>query len=405
MDIYIARQPIFTKNKDIYAYALYFRGSMENCFPGINGDNATSRLLSNTFFNIGVEHITNGKKAFINFTRELLIRKIPLIFPSQFTTIEIVEDVVSDPQIIGCCAELVHEGYILALDNFKYSPELDLLIDLAHIINIDFRQNSKEQIANYCRQLLPKGKKLLAEKIETVDEFEEALQRGFTYFQGYFFSRPRVIKDSEIPTFKMNFLRIMGEVRRDDFNVSTLQKLIQQDVGISYKLLRYLNSPFFRRQAEISSIHQAIVMLGEKGIRNFLSVILLSDLSQDKPDELLKSSIIRARMCESLGRENCKGLDTNELFTLGLFSHIDAILDNSMENLLKKLPLSETIKHALAGEKNAMNSYLELAASYQRADWESVAQNAFGLGISQEKLPAIYLDAIGWADAVFSSKL
>ncbi len=405
MDVYTARQPIFTRNKDIYAYALFFRGGMENCFPGIDGSNATSRLLSYTFFNIGVEQITNGKKAFINFTRELLIRKIPLMFPSQFTTIEIVEDMVPDPQIIECCAEFTHKGYILALDNFEYSPELDPLIDLSHIINIDFRKSSKEQVANYCSQLLPKGKKLLAEKIETVDEFEEALQMGFTYFQGHFFSRPRVIKDTEIPTLKVNLLRIMGEVRRDDFNISTLQKFIQQDVGISYKLLRYLNSPYFRRQVEISSIHQAIVMLGEKGIRNFLSVIILSNLSQDKPDELLKSSVIRARMCESLGRENGKRPNPNELFTLGLFSHIDAILDNSMENLLKKLPLSEAIKQALAGEKNAMSSYLDLAASYQTADWVNVAEHAINLDISEEKLPVIYHDALGWADSVFSSKL
>jgi len=403
MDIYLARQPIFTRSKEIYAYELLFRGGMQNSFPGIDGDSATSRLLSNTFFTTGVEQITSGKKAFINFTRELLVLKIPLLFPSPITTIEVLEDVKPDAQVIESCTEFSRQGYVIALDDFEYIPDLEALIDLADIIKIDFMKSTKQQIEDYCRHFLGKGKKLLAEKVETSQEFEYALKKGFTYFQGYFFSKPQVMKETEIPALKMNLMRIMGEAKGDNFNISKLQKLIEQDVGISYKLLRYLNSPFFRRLNEISSIHQAIVMLGEKGIRGFLSVIILSELSQDKPDELLKSSVIRARMCERLGMEKGKGPDTAELFTLGLFSHIDAILDNSMENIMKKLPLTQDIKNALLGGKNILSDYLDLAVSYQHASWEKVSRLAETLKISNEKLPQIYLDAIGWADSIFST--
>jgi c-di-GMP-related signal transduction protein len=402
MDIYIARQPIFSRTKEIYAYELLFRGGTENYFTGIDGDSATSRVLSNTFFNTGVEQLTSGKRAFINFTKSLLVKKIPLMFPPQFTTIEVLENVEPDAQVIDACSEFSRQGFDIALDDFEYIPALDPVINLAQIIKIDFMKSTKEQIKDYCRRFLPRGIKLLAEKVETAIEFEEALKMGFTYFQGYFFSKPQVIKETEIPALKMNLLRIIAEVKGDAFNVSKLQKLIEQDVGISYKLFRYLNSPFFRRMQEISSIHQAIVMLGEKGVGNFLSVIILSELSQDKPDELIKSSVIRARMCEKLRLEQGKGPDISELFTLGLFSHIDAILDNTMENIMKKLPLSMNIKKTLLGEKNALKDYLDLAVSYQNASWEEVSMLANKLQINQDNLPTIYFDALGWADSVCS---
>jgi len=170
MDIYLARQPIFTRSKEIYAYELLFRGGMQNSFPGIDGDSATSRLLSNTIFTTGVEQITSGKKAFINFTRELLVLKIPLLFPSPITTIEVLEDVKPDTQVIESCTEFSRQGYIIALDDFEYIPDLEPLIDLADIIKIDFMKSTKQQIEDYCRHFLSKGKKLLAEKVETSQE-------------------------------------------------------------------------------------------------------------------------------------------------------------------------------------------------------------------------------------------
>jgi c-di-GMP-related signal transduction protein len=404
MDVYTARQPIFTRSKEIFAYELLFRGGMENCFPGIDGDSATSRLLSNTFFTSSIEQITGGKRAFINFTRELLVRRIPLMFPPQVTTVEILENIVPDEKIIECCREFSSMGYVLALDDFTYTPEIEPLIDLSDIIKVDFMLSTKEQIEDYAARFSGNGKKLLAEKVETSEDFDKALQMGFTYFQGYFFSKPQIIREADVPTLKMNLLGIIAEIRKEDYQVGKLQKLIERDVGISYKLLRYLNSPFFRRLQEISSIRQAIVMLGEKGINQFLSVIILCELSQDKPDELLKSSVIRARMCESLGLLKNRGPDPSELFTLGLFSHIDAILDNSMENIMKKLPLSEIIKKTLTGLKTDISDYLDLTVSYEQAAWDRVALLSPALVIAQEKLPQIYKEALGWADSILATQ-
>lgn len=404
MQVYLARQPIFTHDKKIFAYELLFRGGMANYFPDIDGNSATSRVLSNTFFSSDIEHITGGKKAFINFTYELLELKIPLLFSSKTTTIEILEDVIPDKALIASCAEMSAKGYLIALDDFEYDPALEPLIDLADFIKIDFIKSTHDEIRDYIEKLSGKGVKFLAEKIETYEEFQTALDLGFTYFQGYFFSKPQVMQETDIPSLKMNLLQIMTEANKDDFRVSELQKLIERDVGISYKLLRYLNSPFFRRRNEVSSIKQAIVMLGENGIKRFLSVIILAELSYDKPDELLKSSIVRAKICESLAIKKGAGVDPSELFTLGLFSLIDAILDSDMKTVMKKLPLSEEIKRALLKRDNRHSEYLKLTESYEQGDWEAAAGSASALGIDMGVLPAIYFDALGWADALLTSR-
>lgn len=404
MDTYLARQPIFSRNKDIYAYELLFRGGMQNFFPDIDGNSATSRLLSNIFFNSDIDQITDGKRAFINFTYELILRKIPLMFPSHITTVELLETITPDEKILECCKEFLQLGYVLALDDFDYSPEMESLLRIAHIIKIDFMKSSREEIQGYVDRFIPEGKKLLAEKVETMEDFQSALTMGFSYFQGYFFSKPQVMKETDIGSLKMNLLQIMSEAASNEFSITKLEKLISRDVGISYKLLRYLNSPFFRRAHEISSIRHAIVMLGENGIKRFLSVIILAELSDDKPSELLKSSIIRAWFCENLAYQKGSRPDPSELFTLGLFSLIDAILDSPMDAIMKKLPLSAGIKSCLLGETNAFSSYLDCAVDYEQARWDEVFALSRTLCIDPEKLPHIYLDALGWADALFSSQ-
>lgn len=401
MNVYLARQPIFTKSLKIHAYELLFRESMANLFPDIDGDHATSRVLSSTFFTSGLGQITGGKPAFVNFTPHLLLRRIPLLFPPLTTTVEILETVEPTPEIVTSIKELSEKGYPIALDDFVYHPRFEPLIGMANIIKIDFQTGTPDEIQDCVRRVTPRGIKLLAEKVETVAEFQTALTWGFTLFQGYFFSKPLVMTQKDIPSLKMNLIQIMSEANNDDFQVQKMKKLIERDVGISYKLLRYLNSPYFGRRNEISSIKQAIVMLGEKGLRQFISVIVLAELSADKPDELIKSSIIRAKVCESLALLGTRKLDASELFTLGLFSLIDAILDARMEDIMQKLPLAGEIKSALLGKAGLLFDYLRLAECYEKGDWDLALQLAARYGIPEETLPVSYREAIGWADAFF----
>ena len=399
METYVARQPIFNKSKKIFGYELLFRDGMFNLFPDVDGDTATSRVLSSSFFLIGTEKITGGRRAFINFTRDLLVNRIPLMFPREKTVVEILEDVEPEEDVINACQEMADKGYCLALDDFSFRPEYMPLISLAKIVKIDFRLTPPEEISELVKKLSHNDVDLLAEKVETHEEFQKALEMGFVYFQGYFFSRPQILKGRDIPTFRITLMQIMAEINREDFQFDELEKFVSRDVGISYKLLRYINSAYFSRMENISSIKQAIVLLGERELRRFLSLTAMTKLVSDKPDELVRVSIIRAKFCELMGGRGGLMVKPLALFTLGLFSLIDAIMDDSMENLMEKVPLSEGIKNALIYGRGELNHYLRLAVCYEKGDWEGVAKMAGILGLEEEDLPRYYTDSIYWADS------
>ncbi len=400
MDVFVARQPIFRKNNKIYGYELLFRGGMINAFPDIDGDTATSKVLSNTFFAMGMDQVLGGKRAFINFTQDLLLQKVPLMFPRERVTVEVLEDVSPEPEVVSACREMEKKGYEIALDDFSYQDELRPLIQLARIIKIDFMATSLDEIAEYVEKLSPYGVKFLAEKVETHEEFQRALDMGFTYFQGYFFSKPQILTGRDVSPSKINLMQMVAEANKEDMKFEELEKIVVRDVSIAYKLLRYMNSAYFRRVREITSIKQAMVLLGQKGVRRFISLIIMAKLASDKPDELLRTSIIRARMCELLGNDTVSGVNTSELFILGLFSLIDAILDEEMGKLMEKLPLSDAVKSTLVKGEGQLSVFLDLVKAYEAGDWEAFADSASKTGVNEEKVPDYYLDAVGWADSM-----
>ncbi len=398
MDIYLARQPIFHKDRSLFAYELLFRDGVANAFPEIDGNEATSQVLCNSFFSMGIDKVTGSGRAFVNFTRDLLVQRVPMMFPREQVVVEILEDVEPAPEVVEACREMAGAGYVIALDDFLYRPDMAELIDLAKIIKFDLMATPLSTLGGVLGKVSGNGVALLAEKVETHEEFHEALDLGFTYFQGYFFSRPEVLQGRDIPSPQMNLLEIMAEANRSDVAFGKLEEIIQRDVAISYKLLRYINSAYFRPISEITSIRQAIVLMGERGIRRFLSLIAMTTLASKKPDELIRESIVRARFCEGLGDLGRSASDRAELFTLGLFSLIDAIMDDPMESLLEKLPLSEGIKQALLTGEGPLGAYLRLMESYEKGDWEEVRERAERLRLPQERLPGCYLDSVAWAD-------
>jgi c-di-GMP-related signal transduction protein len=400
MEVYVARQPIFKKNKKIYGYELLFRNSMNNYFPDIDGNTATSNILSNSFSTIGIEDITGEKMAFINFPQDLLIRQFPLLFSPKKLVVEVLEDVEPTEEVIHACQEITKNGYALAMDDFAYNSALDPLIAISNIIKCDFRSTPMETIKGYVEKFSNNHVKFLAEKVETHAEFNQALGMGFDYFQGYFFSKPEILTGKDISGAQMNLLEIMAEANKEDFEFRKLEQVISRDVTISYKLLRYMNSAFNKRATEISSIKQAIGLLGEKGIRRFLSLIAMSKLSEKKPDELIRASVVRAKFCEMMGEVKGSKVKPSELFTLGLFSLLDAILDHSMEDVIKKLPLSDAIKKALVQQEGLFIRYLRLIDSYEKGNWEEVSGIASELGLDEPTLPEHYGKALSWADSL-----
>jgi EAL and modified HD-GYP domain-containing signal transduction protein len=398
MDVYVARQPVFKTSKDRYGYELLFRDGLDNAFPDIDGDEATSRLLSNSFFSMGIERVTGTGTAFVNFTRDLLVKRVPMMFPPERVVVEILEDVEPEEEVVRACREIAEAGYTLALDDFCYRPEMAPLIEVSRIIKFDLRATPLETLPPVLEALSSKNLLWLAEKVETHEEFQAARDMGFRYFQGYFFSRPEVLVGKDVDSPQMHLLQIMAEANREDVAFGKLEKVIEQDVAISYKLLRYINSAYFRRLSNITSIRQAIVLLGEKGIRRFLSLVAMSSLNSEKPDELIRESMVRARFCEGIGVQGGFGKNPAELFTLGLFSLIDAIMDAPMASLMEPLPLSDAIKEALIHRNGKYGYILRLVEQYEHGDWAEVDALAGAVGLDPTLIPGCYVEALSMAD-------
>jgi c-di-GMP-related signal transduction protein len=398
MEVHVARQPIFNKHKKLFGYELLFRDGLSNAFPDIDGVTATSKLLSNSFFSIGMNQLTSGKTAFINFPQSLLLNKIPMMFPSEKMMVEIMEDVDPNEQVINACVDIAKAGYSLALDDFVFKNELQPLIELADIIKIDFMLTPIDEIQKIVDRFKDNNIKLLAEKITSYQEFEKALSMGFTYFQGYFFSKPEIISGKEIAPSKITLLQIVGEANKKDCSFEKLEKIMNRDITVSDKLLCYINSAFCKRPIKISNIQHAANILGETEIKRFISMVATAELASDKPDELVRTSITRARFCELLGIYSQNGVNTSELFLTGLFSLIDAMLDNKMEDIMITLPLSKNIKQALLEKKGDLADYLNLVSSYESANWETFSSILSKIKVDEKKIPEFYQDAVSWAD-------
>ncbi len=400
VDAYIARQPILDRKKSLFAYELLFRDGLDNYMPNIDGDTATSKLLSSSFLTMGIDKITYGKRAFINFTQHLLETSIPLMFPRETTVVEILEDVNPTSRVTEACRKLSAQGYYLALDDFVFKLELTPLIELADIIKIDFRITPYSEIKQILQKFGTRKIKFLAEKVETNEEFNDALNMGFELFQGYFFSKPEIVKGREISGSKIQYLNFMVEISKTNYDLNELEAIISSDISMSYKLLRYVNSAFFKRSAETTSLKQALLILGKDEISRLLSLIGLSKLASDKPDELIRSACIKAKFCEKLGSVSGCGAHHDELFLLGLFSNLDAILDQPMKDIMEKLPLSASLKDALVYRKGELADYLELAEFYEQGNWQKLEGSAAKMCIAQSLIPNIYLEACSWTNEV-----
>lgn len=390
-------QPIFDRDKKIYAYKLLFRSGMVNSLPDIDQDTATTSLLSSSFFTVGIDKVTAGKIAFINFTEELITKGTPELFAAGKMMVEILGNIEPTPDVIAACHALKDQGYELALDDFIYAKKFEELLSICDIIKFDFKLTSQDKIEEMVHALGKYNCRLLVKKVETYEEFQKALALGFDYFEGYFFSKPEVLRNKDLSASQTTLMRLISEINTADFDVDALGALIVQDVSITYKFLNYINSAYFSRVQPISSIPHAISYLGERGFKLFASLIITSMLAEDKPDALVKMATLRARFLELIGTE--LNIDSNEMFLLGLFSLIDAMLDRKMSAILEKLPLTENIKSALAKREGDLFIFIRLIETYETGNWAAFRFAQKKSGVANEKISAFYLEAISWADA------
>lgn len=398
--IYVARQPIFDRNERVFAYELLYRSSLENYFSHLDGDEASSVVINDSMFGFGLESLTGGKIAFINLTRTVLLNEWITVIPKEKVAVEVLETIEPDEEVINACKKLKQSGYQVVLDDFVYDEKFEPLLALADIVKIDFIVSSREERAEMCRRFTGASFKLLAEKVESHEEFQEALDLGFSYFQGYFFCKPEVISRQDIPGFKLNYLHFLQELNRSDLDFSSLETIIKHDMALSYKLLRYINSAAFGWSKKIESIKQALVMLGEHPLRKWASLVAFASMAEDKPPELLATSLVRASFCELIAADASLRGKELDLFFIGMLSVVDALVDRPLDEILEEISISDEVKIALLEGGTAAGDVLQLIIAYQRAEWERVAELATALGIDEGRLPEVYCEAIEWADEI-----
>lgn len=403
-DVYVARQPIFNLDSKIYGYELLYRSGFQNRYGGIEDDDLASlSVLSNSAFVFGVEALAGNGRAFINFTRSALVNGYARVLPPERLVVEVLEGVQVDDAVRDACKSLKDDGYLIALDDFDPHGPTGPLTDLADIVKVDFMAfpdaASRRRVAE---PLLRRGIELLAEKVETAEDARQAREFGYIYTQGYFFARPEISVGSRSSGFKVHRLQLLTELNGADPDLAVIEELLRHDLALSFQIIRYLNSAAFALRSRVTTIRQAVTMLGQSGLRTWATVVILADAGSDRPLELIVTSVARGRFCELAGLAVGMHHRQHELSLLGLFSLIDVIVGQPLDAILEAICLPADVAAAIRGEPGPMTDLLNLAKGYERADWTTVEQLVARIGLPPWEAPAIYLDAVAWGNRTYA---
>lgn len=405
MDALVARQAIFDRQRKLYGYELLFRSqAANNAFDGTEAAAATMQVISTTLLSIGADQLLDGKKAFINFDHRLLSANMHLSLPPASLVIEILETVVPTEDLFALCQNIQLQGYSVALDDFIDQPDLAPLAGIANLIKVDMLSTCREEQERLLQTYKPRGVVMLAEKVESQAEFDWALDAGYDLFQGYFFARPVMVQGHQIPAVKTTCLQLLREVHQPDLDFDRVARLIRADVSLTYKLLRYANSALFQRSAKTESIPRALLTLGEDSLRRWVALVTLPALATNKPSELVKLSLVRARFCEQLSQLAGRGRP-NETFLMGMFSLLDALIDQPLDEALRRVALGKEITDVLLGtapDDGFLNCLYQLIRSYELGNWDEVDRLSEACKIPSAAISEAYLDSTVWAQQVIS---
>jgi c-di-GMP-related signal transduction protein len=408
-ELYVARQPIFFADRKLAAYELLFRASAANVFPaGVDPDKASIDIIAHAVGVFGLDTLVGPDlNAYINVTRRVMVEALYACLPQDRFVLELLENLQPDAELIAACKAAKQAGYGLALDDFADQAALAGFLPHVDVVKVDYRLAQPSTRRSIAQRFAGTGVRLLAEKVESEAEVTEASQLGFTHFQGYFFCKPEMVKRTDVPVSKLVYFQFLSELNRPSLDFARMERVIKQDVALSLKLLRYLKSAAFGWRADITSIKHALSLLGERPFRRWASVLALAVLSADRPAELLALSLARARFCELIGPEVGLSARALDLFLLGLFSLMDAVVQRPLPELLQEVALSSDLVQALTpgqdNSKNRMRTVLDLAVAYERAQWAEVDAACLQLGAAPARLAKIYSDAVSWASEAASA--
>ena len=401
MDIYLARQPIYDRELNVFAYELLYRSGDRNAAGTIDDpDEASSKVILNAFVDLDIDQLAGGRPVFINVTRNFLFTdSVPFNFGDRMV-LEILESEVPDEAFIEKLKQMRRQGFRFALDDFEYNERWKPLVPLADAIKYDVlalgEAGTRAQL-EILKSLHDVNVKLIAEKVETSEEYETYRDLGFDYFQGYFLARPKLIKNKGVPASKGVVLTLLSKLNNSGASFDEIEKLISQDVRLTYKILKVVNSALMGLPRKVDSIERAVVILGLDEIRCWATLMSLS-LDDNKPHELLVAAMVRGQMCKLLGRV-LKVDDPGTYFTMGLFSLMDAIMSIPLETIVDSMPFSDEMKNALRFREGKMGELLDTVVCYEKADFDHVSEQS----LCAEVLSNAYFDSLEWASAALKS--
>jgi c-di-GMP-related signal transduction protein len=402
VDVFIARQPILDGDLKTFGHELLYRSSTANFYGGTDSTLASLEVINNSFFSFDIGQLVGDTRAFINFDRELLLKDSALVLPPNAVVLEVLETTAIDEDVLAACGRLHERGYLVAADDIAAADQTQRLLEIADFIKVDFRlappDERKKIVDRYGARHT-----CLAEKVETQEDYEEAKRLGYRLFQGYFFARPALMKGQQIAGYKLNYLRILSAVQRPELEFAELERLILQEPSVAYKLLRYANSALFAQRSKVDSIKRALVILGERELRKWASIVLLLHLATDKPDALINCALVRAHFCETLAQLSGNGGRKQDFFLLGMFSLLDAMTGLPLETALRQISLPPEVEAVLEGDsgKSPFSAAYQLVEAYEQGNWELVNSEASVLRVEGDEVRHTYLEAVNWCDTVF----
>ena len=392
---YVARQPILDASGQVFGYELLYRAGAESVSCVEPHDLAAARVLNDAVLTLGLDTLTGGRRAFINVTRHMLLNDLVTVLSPETVVVEILENVGMDEEVLAACKRLRDRGYSLALDDFTFESS-GALLPFARYVKVDVLSTPLDE-RREIEKAVKTGTKLVAEKVETAESFDEVRALGYHLFQGYYFCRPTTFSGGALSARRLAYARLLAALNKTNVSVNSIEDLIKHDASLTYRVLRCINSAAFGIRREIQSIRQALVLLGLDQVRKWASVWSLAGLNGGASSELVTMAILRARSCELLAAQTVGADDASEYFLLGLCSLLEAMLGQPMATALAELPLSENIRGALLGEQNLARHILDAVIAHERGEWDEASRIVAALAVPADALPLAYADSLRWA--------
>lgn len=402
MDAYFARQPILDERNKLFGYELLFRPNPKVNSSGdnilVDGDKATISILNAVDWG-GIERITGGTHAFINFTEQLILDDVAAMYPKEHLVVEVLETVNITPAVLNALRALKDKGYIIAADDYEHQENHQELLDLCDIIKLEVDGSAKawHNLERVSASIDHSRCRLLAEKVETEEIVEQAKVMGCTLFQGYYFAKPKLVMEKTINPMRFNQIRLMREIAKPDADFAAMADIIKQDLGLSARTLRLVNSAYYGLENEVKNITQAVALLGENEMRRWIIFTSLNDMCDDKPAELVVMSMVRARFCEQVAKVTKRGRDAEAYFLAGLFSLLDVLTDTSLEQCLSRMRMPQKTEAILLEQNADDRMVLDLIIAMENSDWAQVSTLCSRLGLKEDAVSDIYMDAIQWS--------